>query len=270
MSGRVDAAMAASMGHELPGGARALFTSRAHGNVSTQRGEGHEHGRATRDRLADELELSWLCASRQVHGTTVQRVRELMGSRGEAAPIDADGHATALRGAGMMVLTADCLPVTLGAAAEGTGAHGGGAVVAMAHAGWRGLAAGVLEESVRALRELGATGPIEAVVGPGAGVCCYEVGEEVHAAFGAESGARGVGSADGDPRTLAGDGGSIAGEYRQGNNINLRAIARDRLLAAGVASVAHADACTICDERFFSHRRQGERAGRQAGIAWLE
>jgi polyphenol oxidase len=243
------------MCHELPGGAQALFTSSAHGNLSTQRGEGHERGRAMRDRLAEELDLSWLCASRQVHGATVQRVRELAGAGGEAVPIDADGHATTLRGAGMMVLTADCVPVALGAAAERAGASRGGAVVAMAHAGWRGLAAGVLEESVRALHELGATGPIEAVVGPCAGVCCYEVGEEVHAAFRAAP--------------AAGDTRSAVGEYRDGNNINLRAIAQDRLLAAGVARVSHADACTICDERFFSHRRQGRAAGRQAGIAWV-
>jgi copper oxidase (laccase) domain-containing protein len=104
---------------------------------------------------------------------------------------------------------------------------------------------------VLALGELGADGPIEAVVGPGAGVCCYEVGEEVHAAFGADAAA------------------CEAAGYRRERRIDLRAIARDRLLAAGVADVAHADACTICDERFFSHRRQRERAGRQAGIAWL-
>jgi len=54
----------------------------------------------------------------------------------------------------------------------------------MVHAGWRGLAAGVLEEGVRALRELGGDGDLVAVIGPGAGPCCYEVGEEVHTAFG--------------------------------------------------------------------------------------
>jgi YfiH family protein len=235
-----DAATATSLRYDLPGGAQVLFTSRAQGNLSTQTGEGHEQGRAARDRLCEELGLDWLCASRQVHGSTVQRVREIAGSGGEAVAIDADGHATALAGVGTMVLTADCLPVAIGAETAG-----GGAVVAMAHAGWRGLAAGVLEEAVRALHELGATGPIEAVVGPCAGICCYEVGEEVHAAFG------------------------TAGEYRRGKNIDLRAIARDKLLAAGVASVSHAEACTICDERFFSHRRQGKAAGRQAGIAWV-
>jgi YfiH family protein len=238
------------MRYELPSGAQVLFTSRASGNLSTQTGDGHQQGRAARNRLCADLGLDWLCASRQVHGATVQRVREIAGSGGEAVAIDADGHATALSGVGAMVLTADCLPVALGAEM-----HGGGAVVAMAHAGWRGLAAGVLEEAVRALGELGATGPIEAVVGPCAGVCCYEVGEEVHAAF---AGQVGPGGAESTPA-----------EYRRGKNIDLRAIARDKLLAAGVASVSHAETCTICDERFFSHRRQGKAAGRQAGVAWV-
>jgi YfiH family protein len=223
---------------EMAGGGRALFGSRAYGNLSTQRGDRHERGREARDRLCGALGLDWLCASRQVHGTSVQRVRGAGGSGGEAVAIDADGHATALRGIGVMVLTADCLPVALGT--EGA--------VAMVHAGWRGLADGVLEEGVRALRELAPDGRIEAVVGPGAGVCCYEVGLEVHAALGQAS-------AD--------------AEHRQSRNIDLRAIARERLLAAGVAEVGDAKACTICDERFFSHRRRRERAGRQAGVAWL-
>jgi len=249
-SGHVDTDASASMRRELPGDGQALFTSRAHGNLSTQTGDAHEHGRAARDRLCEQLGLDWLCASRQVHGATVQRVREITGSGGEAVAIDADGHATALAGVGAMVLTADCMPVALGAeTANGVG------VVAMAHAGWRGLAAGVLEEAVHALRELGASDPIEAVVGPCAGVCCYEVGEEVHAAF-----------AD---RADLGGPGRTAEEYRRGKNIDLRAIAGDTLRAAGVARVSHAEACTICDERFFSHRRQGKSAGRQAGIAWV-
>jgi hypothetical protein len=138
---------------------------------------------------------------------------------------------------GVLALTADCLPVALGA----------NGVVAMVHAGWRGLAAGVLEEGVRALRELDGDGDLVAVIGPGAGPCCYEVGEEVHAAFG---GAHGIGSPP-------------------SRRIDLKAIARDRLLVAGVSEVRDVAACTICDERFFSYRREGARAGRQGGVAWL-
>lgn len=246
---RQNAELDGALSYTLPGGARVLFTTRAHGNLSTQSGEGHARGRLARDRLCAELGLRWLCASRQVHGSAVQRVRSVGGVGGQPVAVDADGHATALAGIGATVLAADCLPVAL--AREGA--------VAMLHAGWRGLAAGILGEGVRALAELDdgdrdgdahgdRDGEIVAVIGPGAGVCCYEVGEEVHAAFGEES---------------------KIGQHREGRRIDLRAIARERLLDAGVAQVLDARACTICDERFFSHRREGARAGRQAGVAWL-
>jgi YfiH family protein len=234
----VSAGAGQTVGHDelslkLAGGARVLFTSRADGNLSTLRGADPEHGRARREALCVRLGLDWLCASRQVHGTDVQVLRTRTARGGEPLAVDADGHATALGGVGAMVLTADCLPVAL----AGSGS------VAMVHAGWRGLAAGVLEQGVRALRELGADGELEAAIGPGAGVCCYEVGADVHRAFG--------------------------GAHREGAAIDLRAIACERLHAAGVARVHDVRACTICDERFFSHRRDGERAGRQAGVAWL-
>jgi YfiH family protein len=218
---------------DLPGSGQALFTSRSAGNLSTLAGEQHEDGLRRREELRGMLKLERLCASRQVHGTKVQRVEAVAGRGAEPVAIDADGHATALPGVGTMVLAADCLPVALGCAGA----------VAMVHAGWRGLAAGVLEEGVRAVRELGGESAMAAVVGPCAGACCYEVGEEVHALFG--------------------------DAHRSGRNIDLRAIAHERLLAAGVREVRDVDACTICDERFFSYRREGERAGRQAGVAWL-
>lgn len=238
-----------SLRFELPGGGRALFTTRAEGNLSTMRGPDHEHGRRERDRLCGRLELSWLCASRQVHGATVRRVAGWDPAHprgGEAMAIDADGHATALREIGTMVLVADCLPVIIGS---------GGAVAAL-HAGWRGLAGGVLEEGVRALRELGGAREIAAVIGPGARGCCYEVGEEVHAAL--EGGEPG-------PSVSTSGGAHRAGRGK----LDLAAVARDRLEAAGVARVEDVGVCTICDERFFSHRREGLDAGRQAGIAWL-
>lgn len=217
----------------LPGGGRVLFTTRAEGNLSLATGEGHELGRDRREALARRLGLRGLCASPQVHGSAVVRIRKLQCELGEPLAQAADGHATALGGVGVMVLSADCLPV-------GLGNHD---AVAMVHAGWRGLAGGVLEEGVVALRELGGGGSIAAVIGPCAGACCYEVGEEVHEALG--------------------------GDHREGRKIDLRSIARDRLLAAGVAQVSELGGCTICQERFYSHRREGEHAGRQAGLAWL-
>jgi YfiH family protein len=226
----------------LPGGGHALFTERADGNMSSVSGAGAQHGQRARERLRERIGLARLERGRQVHGTVVRRVGPGEappgeGAAREAAPgesmLESDGHTTALRGLGVMVLTADCLPVALGSAGA----------VAMLHAGWRGLAAGVLEEGVRAMRDLGAGDEIAAVIGPGAGVCCYEVGAEVHAALGCA-------------RTAAG-------------YIDLHAIARERLLAAGVGRVQDLGICTICDRDFFSHRREGARAGRQAGVAWL-
>jgi len=215
-----------------------LFTTRAHGNLSSVGGVGAEHGLESREGLREQLGVRRLLRGYQVHGTTIQRVGDAVPPDSEAQPeIEADGQATALLSLGTTVLTADCLPVALGA----------NGAVAMVHAGWRGLAAGVLEEGVRALRELDGDGDLVAVIGPGAGPCCYEVGEEVHAAFG---GAHGIGSPP-------------------SRRIDLKAIARDRLLVAGVSEVRDVAACTICDERFFSYRREGARAGRQGGVAWL-
>jgi copper oxidase (laccase) domain-containing protein len=130
----------------------------------------------------------------------------------------------------------------------------------MLHAGWRGLAAGVIERGVEAVRELGdgahsgegdgdGAAELTAAIGPAAGPCCYEVGDEVRAAF-----------------TEYGD------VVRRGaRNLDLKAIARIQLERAGIAIVHDADICTICADAslFFSHRRDGGRTGRQAGVAWL-
>lgn len=219
---------------ELAGGARALFTTRADGNMSSVSGAGHEHGEGARERLRTQLGLQQLARGYQVHGRTVQRVAGSAGAGAASARRpEADGQATVERRVGAMVLTADCMPVAVGC--EGA--------VAMLHAGWRGLALGVLEEGVRALRELAGAGRMVAVVGPCAGPCCYEVGPEVQAALGRSQGT--------------------------GGRIDLRSIAHERLISAGVAQVDDMRACTICDERYFSHRREGARAGRQAGVAWL-
>jgi YfiH family protein len=251
----------AELSFELRGGGRALFTTRRDGNLSSVGGEDAEHGLRSRERLREQICARRLLRGYQVHGATVHRARDgahagegrgggerTSAGDGEGQPaIEADGQATALSGLGAIVLTADCLPVALGA----------NGAVAIVHAGWRGLAAGVLEEGVRALRELGGGDDIVAIVGPGAGPCCYEVGEEVHAAFG------------GAHRVTGSPAGSAPGGSPLGGNIDLKAIARDRLSAAGVAEVRDVGLCTICDERFFSYRREGARAGRQGGVAWL-
>jgi polyphenol oxidase len=227
------------MCHALPGGGHVLFTTREHGNLSSVGGDGAEHGLESRERLREQIGVQRLLRGYQVHGTTVQRAGDAVQPDSESQPeIEADGQATVLRNLGALVLAADCLPVALGT----------NGAVAMVHAGWRGLAAGVLEEGVRAVRKLGGEGEIVAIIGPGAGPCCYEVGEEVHDALG-------------DAHRV---------ETPHSRNIDLKAIAREKLLAAGVSEVQDVAMCTICDERFFSYRCEGARAGRQGGVAWLD
>lgn len=235
---------------------RALFTTRR-GGYSRGPYATFNLGRFTRDDPAaveanrSKLErciARRLVDGRQVHGTGVQRrgdsgAADRAEADGRAAGADAelaeaDGQATADAALAPMVLTADCLPVAI---------VGGGAV-AMVHAGWRGLAAGVIASGVAAVRELGARGPLQAAIGPGAGPCCYEVGAEVLAAF--------------------------PSEHRHGSggrHLDLKAIAGERLRQAGVERVHDVGLCTICTPEglFFSHRREHGLTGRQAGVAWL-
>jgi YfiH family protein len=224
--------------------ARALFTTRRGGcssgpyaSLNLGRWTDDEPDAVERNRASLQEELGVRFAyGRQVHGARVRSVAEVPGE--QSVPEAADGQATAAAGVGPMVLTADCLPIALG----GEGA------IAMLHAGWRGLASGVVAEGVRAVLELGARGPLAAAIGPGAGPCCYEVGEEVHARFAA---------AHGD-------------SVRQGRNLDLKAIARHELERVGVHEIHDSRLCTICSAAlFFSHRRDQGITGRQAGIAWL-
>jgi hypothetical protein len=179
---------------------------------------------------------------RQVHGKRVCVVTPASAARARSAGADelerADGQATRARGIALAALTADCLPV----AVAGTGA------VAMLHAGWRGLSEGVIAAGVQALRELGAEGPLSAAIGPGAGPCCYEVGDEVHRAFA-----------------------ELPPAVHRATKLDLKAIATHQLLDAGVAEIHDLAVCTICSDPtlLFSHRRDRGVTGRQAGIAWL-
>ena len=230
---------------ELPGG-RVLFSTRR-GGVSTGPYASLNLGRLTaddganvdanRERLAAAVGVprDRFLYGRQVHGATVRRATEPPGAGRPAA--EEDGQATALDAAAALVFVADCVPVLLVA----------DEAVAALHCGWRGLAGGIVAEGAAALRELGAAGPVTAAIGPGARGCCYEVGEEVHAAFSGVPGAR-------------------VGE----RNLDLPAIARHRLGEARVDAIHDTGLCTICaeDELFFSHRRDKGVTGRQAGVAW--
>jgi YfiH family protein len=243
---------------DLPG-ARVLFTTRR-GGVSTGPYASLNLGRRTaddganvdanRERLAATVGLprDRFLYGIQVHGTTVRRATEPPGPARPA--VEEDGQATALGDAAALVFVADCLPVLLAAERGGDEASGRGrCAVAALHAGWRGLAGGIVGEGVAALRELGARGPVTAAIGAGARACCYEVSEDVHAAFAGVPDAR-------------------AGE----RNLDLPAIARGQLTAAGVETIHDTGLCTICAdaELFFSHRRDKGVTGRQAGVVWRE
>jgi hypothetical protein len=189
-----------------------------------------------RERLARHTGMPWarVCYGRQVHGARVRRATE---PPGPARPYtEEDGQATALPDAACAVFVADCVPVLL--AADGA--------VAALHGGWRGLAGGILAEGTRALEELGGRGPVRAAIGPSARGCCYEVGEEVHAAFAGYDARRGE------------------------RNLALEVVVRDQLAAAGVREIHDTGLCTMCADPalLFSHRRDAGRTGRQAGLVW--
>lgn len=232
-----------------PPGVRAAFTLRAHGvsrppfdafNVAAHVGDDPLAVAENRARLRASLELpaepAWL---EQVHG---HRVADLDAQTpGPLGP--ADAAVTRAQGSICVIQVADCMPV-LFAAADGS-------AVGAAHAGWRGLAGGVLEATVRAMN----TPPAEllAWLGPAIGPAHFEVGAEVRAVFVAA-----------DPAAAA----AFAVNERGRWQCDLYTLARQRLVALGVCAVHGGGWCTHADKgRFFSYRRDG-RCGRMAALIW--
>lgn len=189
-----------------------------------------------REALALPAEPQWL---QQVHGTHV-----IDAAQGDT-PGEADGAWSAQPGVVCAVLTADCLPVLL--------CDRIGTKVAAVHAGWRGLAAGVIEQGVRALG--GAPDELLAWLGPAIGPRAFEVGPEVRTTFVQhDAAAARAFTASHDGRYLA----------------DLYALARLRLSALGVTRISGGGFCTVTDrDRFFSFRRDGS-CGRMATLIWLE
>ncbi|MGQ0529088.1 MAG: peptidoglycan editing factor PgeF [Panacagrimonas sp.] len=182
-----------------------------------------------------EHEPAWLD---QVHGTEVVQLTS------HSAPICADASWTGAPGHACVVMSADCLPVLF--------ADDSGRYVAAAHAGWRGLLAGVLEATIARLPV--APTALSVWMGPAIGRHAFEVGEEVRAAFCAE-----------DAAAAAAFGRSEGGRYLA----DLYALARMRLTRCGVTRVHGGDRCTVSEpELFFSYRRQG-RCGRMGALIWL-
>ncbi len=180
--------------------------------------------------LADALGISEerIVSGQQVHGAELAFYDAP--TMATATP-EVDGHVIRQPGPIGLVYTADCLPVAV--------AGPGG--VAMLHCGWRGLSAGIIARGVEAVNAT------HAAIGPGIGPCCYEVGDEVRAAFAA-----------------------LGGEVTDGRTLNLPEVARCLLRKSGVERIESEDICTRCEpELFFSHRRDGG-PGRQGGLAWIE
>ncbi len=194
-----------------------------------------------RDALVEHLGLPsrprWL---RQVHGTAVVSCD----NEACADEPEADAAVTTKPGIVLATLTADCLPVLF--------CSEDGGVIGAAHAGWRGLSAGVLENTIASMR----TPPekILAWLGPAAGPQSYEVGDEVRTAF-----------VDIDPHAA-----SAFAATRRGHSLcDLYALARLRLANVGVTAVFGGDQCTISDpRRFYSYRRDGQ-TGRMASLIWI-
>jgi YfiH family protein len=217
------------------------------GNRSAADGDDPATVQRNRDELAARLALPspphWL---RQVHGVQVLRFERPPAAAGIDAEPTADAAVTAVPGVVLAILTADCLPVTFAAR--------DGSEVGAAHAGWQGLAGGVLEATVAALRTPPAH--LQAWLGPAAGPQVYEIGENVRDAF--------LGH---DPAAASAFVATRPGHWR----VDLYALARQRLAAAGIdpAQVHGGGLCTISDaQRFFSYRRD-RRSGRMATLAWI-
>jgi polyphenol oxidase len=230
------------------------------GGVSTAPFDSLNFGRSGGDDLAavQENRRRWaaLCGAQpvylsQVHGSKAVRLAKV--DLSDPPPVhEADASFTTERGVACTVMVADCLPVLLAAP--------GGRGVAAAHAGWRGLADGVLEATVAALCEASACAPNElhAWLGACIGPKAFEVGNDVLQALGASPAQPGANfvfraRADGAPRWLA----------------NLPALAGERLRASGLHHITGGAGCTVSEpSRFFSFRRDGV-TGRMAASVWI-
>ena len=233
------------IGVDLPG-AHVAFSTRA-GGVSEGPYESLNLGILTDDvpqrvtenrrRLASSvgLEPERVAMGVQVHGDEVLEWSDppapgFDSPHARATLPRVDGHTTRLHGVGLLVLGADCLPVALAGADR----------VAMLHCGWRGLAGGIIERALSTFDQ-----PPAAAIGPGIGPCCFEVGPEVLAEF------------------------SDVENAAEGRMLDLKAVARHKLMAAGAERVHDVALCTSCRaELFFSHRRDAGVTGRQGGIVW--
>jgi YfiH family protein len=230
----------------------ALFSERSGGvstgafeslNLGLRCGDDPELAKQNRARLCAAAGVADFACGRQVHGTRIERIDRDRSGSGYLDPVDAmvatDGLLTDEQGVALAVLTADCVPVVL--------ADPGSGRLVVVHAGWRGIAAGIVSEALRAFDR---PTDVRAAIGPAIGPDHYEVGDDVALAVGAACPSGAVTRSDGG-RLLLDLPSSIAGILGDG----------------GVDSISRTDSCTSCEEdRFFSYRRDGA-TGRQGLVA---
>ena len=229
------------------GGSLPPFDQFNMGNRYAADGDDPGQVQRNRDLLVPGLALPsaphWL---RQVHGTEVLRFDAPPTAKGVDEEPTADAAVTSVPGVVLAILTADCLPVAFAAR--------DGSEVGAAHAGWRGLADGMLEATVAAMHT--PASELQAWLGPAAGPTHYEVGEDVYRAF-----------LEGDPAAAGAFAATRPGHWK----VDLYALARRRLQAAGLeaGAISGGQYCSIADaQRFYSHRRD-RRTGRMATLVWM-
>ncbi|WMY09919.1 peptidoglycan editing factor PgeF [Paraburkholderia phenoliruptrix] len=204
--------------------------------------------------LAGLSEAAWLA---QVHGARIVGAQAaLREAQASGAPPQADASVTDRAGVACVVMVADCMPVLI--------CDEAGRAVGAAHAGWRGLAAGIIEQTAARVAELagGDASALRAYLGPCIGPQSFEVGPDVRDAF---LHAAGAGERDATASAFVAHPRN-AGKYLA----DLPALARLRLQRLGVTRIAGGDLCTVTDrERFYSYRRDRE-TGRMAALIWLD
>jgi len=212
-------------------------------NLSYSSGDDPARIAENRRRLVEGLDCGPFALGGQVHGADLAEVTEARAGAGfDGADQVISGHDglwTDAPGRSMAIATADCVPVIFAAL--------DGPRVAAVHAGWRGVAAGIVQRAAALFDDLG---EVRVAIGPAAGPCCYEVGPEVIAAVSARV-----------------PGGAVVEVREPAVHLDLVASIRRILEEAGVASVEDTGICTITERgRFFSHRRDGP-CGRQLAVA---
>jgi YfiH family protein len=225
-------------------------------NLGRKSGDDPAHVEANRARLmrlTARDEAAWLA---QVHGATVVNAGDVLAATRRGEPLmQADASVTDRTGTVCVVMIADCMPVLL--------CDPQGRAVGAAHAGWRGLASGVVEHTAQRVASLAGTdmSALHAYLGPCIGPQAFEVGPDVRDAF-----MNGVGGTQREAVASA----FVEHPLNAGKFLaDLPRLARWRLAQIGVTNVTGGDHCTVTErERFYSYRRDRE-TGRMAGLIWL-